>query len=222
MAKVEAPNSKYDGTGPGGVVFVDGVGETDDEAALNYYRSAGYTVSGKLETEPVDPEPLDPRDVSNIQLGTALRDAAVDPEPTDFLAPINAGQDNPHGSNVVSPEIHASGPAGIRPGEVYVEDVTKQETRESEFATARLIDGDTMAAAVAIEVPDLDERGDLGISDPGSADAGRKAAQDAEDGGKPTKADSKAAWVDYAVSIGADRDEAEAGTKQQLVDTYGA
>lgn len=221
MAKVEAPNKDYNGVGPGGVVFADGVGNTDDEAALNYYRSAGYTVDGDV-TEPEPGEQPDPRDVTNILMGTALRDAAVDPAEGDFLAPLNAGESNPHGPEVVSPQIHASGPAGIRPGEVFVEDVAKQEKRESEFVEARLIEQVTAREAVLGEVPDPDERGELGISDPGSAEMGAQAAEEiATSSDKPAKADSKATWVDYAVSQGADRDEAEASTKQQLVDTYG-
>ena len=53
----------------------------------------------------------DPREVGEVFDGTTLRDAAVDPRPTDFLPPTNAGLEgeagNPHGPNVVSPEIHA-------------------------------------------------------------------------------------------------------------------
>src|SRR5512139_2333018 len=99
MAKVEAPNKEYKGPGPGGASFVDGVAEVEDEAALNYYRAAGYKVSGKVDS-PVEPapEPPDPREVTEKVVGTRLRDAAVDPEPGDFLAPTNAGKDNPHGS----------------------------------------------------------------------------------------------------------------------------
>lgn len=224
MAKVEAPNKDYNGVGPGGVVFADGVGNTDDEAALNYYRGAGYTVDGDV-LEPEPGEQPDPRDVTNILLGTALRDAAVDPKAEDFLAPINAGDGNPHGPEVVSPEIHASGPAGIRPGEVFVEDAAKQEKRESEFAEARLIERVSMTEAVKAQVPDLTDRGPLDLSDPGSVDAGveaaKKVAEAEEKSSRPAQSDNKAAWVDYAVTQGADRDEAEAGTKQQLVDTYG-
>lgn len=196
MAKVEAPNKDYKGPGPGGAEFVDGVAEVDDEAALNYYRAAGYTVSGKVESPVESPEPPDPRDLSDEVIGTRLRDAAVDPEPSDFLAPLNAGEGNPHGSEVVSPEIHASGPSGIRPGPAFVEDVAKQEKREKEFAQARLVEQVTAAEAIKAEVSDLDDRGDLGISDPGSADAGRAAAEDAatEDEGEtpePKKATAK-------------------------------
>ena len=177
MAKVEAPNKDYNGPGPGDAVFENGVAEVDDEVALNYYRGAGYKVSGKVDN-PVDPmpEPPDPRELDDEVMGTRLRDAAVDPQPEDFLAPLNAGKGNPHGSQVVSPEIHASGPAGIRPGEVFVEDTAKQEKRESEFAEARLVQRVTAAEAIEQEIPDLDDRGELGLSDPGSVEQGKQAA----------------------------------------------
>lgn len=179
MAKVEAPNKEYNGPGPGGAVFENGVAEVDDDVALNYYRSAGYTVSGKVESAVESPEAADPREVTHETIGTRLRDAAVDPEDSDFLAPINAGTDNPHGSSVVAPEIHASGPSGVRPGEVFVEDTAKQEQREKAFAEARLIQQKAAAEVVAEEVPDTEDRGEIGFSDPGSADAGRKGANEA-------------------------------------------
>lgn len=178
MAKVEAPNKDYNGPGPGGAVFENGVAEVDDEAALNYYRSAGYSVSGRVENPIESPEPPDPREVTEQVVGTRLRDAAVDPEPTDFLAPINAGDGNPHGPKVVSPEIHASGPAGIRPGVAHVEDVEKQEKREKAFAEARLIEQTPAPEANKAEVPNVEDRGELDISDPGSAEAGREAAKE--------------------------------------------
>ena len=103
MAKIEAPNKEYNGPGPGGAVFKDGVAQVDDEAALNYYRSAGYSVDGGVESPVESPEPPDPREYTDEVLGTRLRDAAVDPRPEDFLAPVNAGEANPHGREVVSP-----------------------------------------------------------------------------------------------------------------------
>lgn len=53
----------------------------------------------------------DPRDyVEPTRVGTSLRDAAVDPRPSDFLAPSNAGAEgelgNPHGPHVISPGLH--------------------------------------------------------------------------------------------------------------------
>lgn len=38
---------------------------------------------------------------------------------------------------------------------------------------------------------------------------------------KPAQADPKAAWIDWAVSQGADTDEAEALTKAELIEFYG-
>lgn len=39
--------------------------------------------------------------------------------------------------------------------------------------------------------------------------------------GGPSSSDTKATWVDHAVDQGADRDEAEAMTKAELVEQYG-
>lgn len=73
--------------------------------------------------------PVDPRDITTEQIGTPIRDAAadpdapenhfhhgsrlrdgaVDPHEDDYLGPPNAGTvgeaGNPHGPNVVNPEI---------------------------------------------------------------------------------------------------------------------
>lgn len=43
-----------------------------------------------------------------------------------------------------------------------------------------------------------------------------------EESGPPKHAELKPAWVDYAVSQGADREEAEALTKPELIEMYGA
>lgn len=193
MAKVEAPNKEYSGPGPGGATFENGVAEVDDDAALNYYRGAGYKVSGKYETEVESPEPPDPRDVGEETVGTRLRDAAVDPKPEDFLAPTNAGQGNPHGSTVVAPEIHASGPAGIRPGDVFVEDVAKQEKREKEFAGSRLVEQTPAGEAVKQEIGDLEDRGPLGLSDPGSVERGVEDAKAVAKAEAATEAPAKKA-----------------------------
>jgi hypothetical protein len=72
------------------------------------------------EDSPTDDTPIaDPRKVTTTLVGTPLRDAAVDPKDGDFLAPTNAGEANPHGPDVVNPEIHASqGLRPVRPGDV--------------------------------------------------------------------------------------------------------
>lgn len=130
MAKITAPSGGYNGE-IGGVQFTDGVAETDNQAVISYCRGAGYTVDGttsKTEAEPVSP---DSRNVPDPDASTP-RDAAVDPKPEDFLAPTNAGEANPHGPEVISPEIHAS--EGVRPvkgGEVHVDDVEAQDAAET-------------------------------------------------------------------------------------------
>lgn len=190
MAKIEAPDSSFNGE-IGGVQFTDGKAETDDQAVIGYCQSAGYKVSGRVLNERPGPDVADPRDLGDGVVGTRLRDAAVDPRPEDFLAPINAGEANPHGPEVISPEIHASGPAGIRPGVVHVDDHGKQEEREKEFARVRLAEQMPAGEAVKTEVPDLDDHGPLDLSDPGSAEAGRQAASEAaaepEEAPKPVK-----------------------------------
>jgi hypothetical protein len=66
---------------------------------------------------------IDPRTITEQQVGTPLRDAAVDPKASDYLPPTNAGEageiGNPHGPTVISPEIHASqGMHPVTPGVV--------------------------------------------------------------------------------------------------------
>lgn len=85
----------------------------------------------------------DPRDLTTITHGAPLRDAAVDPEETDFLPPVNAGLEgedgNPHGPNVVAPGIHAGeGLRPVRPGPVSPVPAT-QSTEESAHAEAHIL-----------------------------------------------------------------------------------
>ena len=58
----------------------------------------------KLEddTPPTEAVIADPRHVTTVRVGTPIRDAAVDPQPGDFLAPVHAGQADPHGPGVYS------------------------------------------------------------------------------------------------------------------------
>ena len=84
----------------------------------------------------------DPREVTTTVHGTPLRDAAVDPEATDFLPPINAGlpgeEGNPHGPNVIAPGIHASNQfRPVRPGPVDSDPETQSE-EESAHASEHL------------------------------------------------------------------------------------
>lgn len=182
--KITSPAEGYTAKDQYGSVvldFKDGVAEHDGDLPAGirqYLQGAGYGIGSSNPKRPEVPEVPDPRDIEDGVVGTRLRDAAVDPRPDDFLAPVNAGEGNPHGPEVVSPEIHASGPAGIRPGEVFVEDAEKQDKRESEYAKARLIEGATAAEANAAEVPDMDDHGPLGLSDPGSVRLGVEGAKE--------------------------------------------
>ena len=94
--------------------------------------------------------PIDARDVAEpINLGSPLRDAAVDPKPWDFLPPTNAGKADPHGPLVVAPGIHGVGPKGIRPGDVLVHDVEAQAKAETALAQAVLVEGQDKPTAIA-------------------------------------------------------------------------
>lgn len=146
--KITSPVKGYNESteiGPYRFDFVDGEAEYDEDkhGKLNdgvkaYLEDQGYGLGSKAAQAPdVAPEPADPRKVGDEQVGTKMRDAAVDPQPGDFLAPTNAGKANPHGSQVVNPEIHAS--EGVRPvkaGAVHVDDSAAQDKAEKEHAAA--------------------------------------------------------------------------------------
>jgi hypothetical protein len=167
-------------------------------------------------------ERVDARDVEGERFGAPLRDAAVDPRPDDYLPPTNAGKADPHGPLVVAPGIHGVGPAPIRPGAVS-SDPAEQMAAETELAQSVLVDNEP-ATSVAVEFDADKNMGPLGLSDPGSVDAvetGDAADPDGETTSAPARSAVKADWVDYAVSQGASRDEAEGMTKDQLTDRYG-
>lgn len=80
--------------------------------------------------------PVDPRTITDQQVGTPLRDGAVDPRPGDFLGPTNAGAEgelgNPHGPTVVNPGLHAlQDVRPVRPGAVS-DDPETQDAAEDE------------------------------------------------------------------------------------------
>lgn len=133
--------------GPLVLDFRDSVAEVDTDALTPglraYLEENGYGIDGSepkgRDVRLGQAEPADPRKVSAVRVGTPIRDAAVDPRDKDFLEPINAGKKgkagNPHSSNVVSPEIHAS--EGIRPvkgGPVHVDDPGAQDASERQHA----------------------------------------------------------------------------------------
>jgi hypothetical protein len=182
VARIVAPVADFEGD-VAGVTFEAGVGETSDPAALAYFRRHGYGVDGRAPQVPSEDRPVDARDAVGEKVGTPLRDAAVDPDPNDFLPPINAGLADPHGPEVVSPGIH-----GVEPGPVVAGKVSStpdvQEAKEEAAAAEVLVDGD----APAVDAP--------------------------------PKTAKKEQWVAYAVSQGADEDEANTKTKADLIAAY--
>lgn len=178
--KINHPVEGYSGktsVGPFTLVFEDGTAEVDElnDGAKAYLKGRGYGFGSHKGKEPTteQPEPADPREVSTEKIGDPVRDAAVDPREGDFLAPTNAGDANPHGPKVISPEIHAS--QGVRPvkaGEVHVDDPAKQDEAEKAHAAAAadgtpvvLTDGEK-ADVIAAGGPDLPS----GQTDPDNPD----------------------------------------------------
>lgn len=74
------------------------------------------------------------------------------------------------------------------------------------------------------EVDDVPAEPAAAPASPPDPDSGQGGEGDGAPAGptvpKPGQNDPKAAWVDYAVALGADRAEAEAMTKTDLVDIY--
>ena len=157
MAVIHSPAPGFTGTtlfGPLSVEFKDGKATVKDlpDGVREYMLGAGYTVGSTTAPQP-EPVPLvDARDFAEQQVvGTKLRDAAVDPEPEDFLAPTNAGEADPHGPDVVSPGIHANqGVRPVKPGPVHVDDTGKQDAAETAHAVAST-DGTPIEAVLPVK-----------------------------------------------------------------------
>ena len=191
MARVIAPNPNANGI-HAGAEFVDGVAETDNEASIAYFITAGYEVDGVTYTPEAVPV-IDSRDLAEpVQVGTPLRDAAVDPRPEDFLPPVNAGQADPHGPLVVNPELHAEGVGPIVPGPVS-DDAEEQAAIESSVAEAIRVNGEL--------VPDATSA---------AAEANDETAAAVE---RPAKSASAADWRAFAESQGVD----PSGSKAEII-----
>jgi hypothetical protein len=205
VTRVEVFTPVADYTGEvAGVAFEQGRGEVErGSAAYRYFRQQGYGI-GRQTDRPAVPEPVDPRTLGTngdgiAHVGTRLRDAAVDPQPGDFLVPTNAGAANPHGPLVAAPGIHAAPPAPIVPGAVS-KDPAEQDRRETAMAERVLVEGQDVRAATT-----------------SSAASGLQ---------RPPQSAVKADWVAYATDHPDEdrrlsREDAEALTKQQLIELYG-
>lgn len=187
MTKITAPAPQPgEVVGVGGLVFTDGVADTDNESILAYCEQAGYGIGGKKPADPDPVEQVDSRDVhanGPETVGTSLRDAAVDPQPEDYLPPVNAGKADPHGPLVVAPEIHASGIAPLVPGVVT-------EARELEAAKRVRVDGENVHDAT--DALAGDDTGPLGLSDPSSGEFADTGVADSDGAVSPEPAKTAA------------------------------
>ena len=200
MPKVYAPNQNFSGV-RAGVAFSKGVGEmdSDDKLARSFFERHGYGIGKKVETTTSRERALQAHAEATTgphhPAASRLRDASVNPEKRDFLPPTNAGEADPHGPMVVSPEIHHDGPKGLKPGDVHVDDTDRQAADETELARRVLVEGEPKTEA-ALEV----------VGAPTEA---------------PAKSASQKAWAAWAISQGADAAEAEAATRKELIERYG-
>lgn len=58
MAKIYAPNKSFNGESAS-VIFVDGVGETDNPHLIQWFKEKGYTVEAKESKKEKPKEPAD-------------------------------------------------------------------------------------------------------------------------------------------------------------------
>lgn len=210
MVKVYAPNRAYNGISAG-VVFTDGVGETDSAAALAYFRRARYGIGEEPAHGSPAPDPSYELPPASVKVGTALRDASVEPLPKDFLPPTNAGKADPHGPLVVAPGLHAVPPAPIVPGPVAVGEPRVQEAVETAVAHAVLVEGQPATVTAAMAGPRLARE----------ATREERAATEDQESGAPKASANKPEWVAYAIAQGMDADEANAAKKVELVERFG-
>lgn len=205
--QIKSPDSTYSGTSTYGatvLTFDQGVAQFDGElppGVRQYLKGAGYGIDEPPAEAPTASEQLDPRDLVGVSIGTPLRDAAVDPDDGDFLPPVNAGQANPHGPDVVAPGIHALETKAVLPGDVA--DTDRQQARESELAE-RTLAGDEPVPDVVASLSD-------GVVD--SLSDTRDAAEQ-EPAGNASRVD----WAAYRIAQGMDPAEAEGMTRDELRD----
>lgn len=105
-----------------------------------------------------------------------------------------------------------------------VVELTDEEHARAERAGV-LSQLDPFAVATPPPVTVVDDDGEA-VHDEASGDAPEPAQQSGEpaaaEAPRPIQSGPKSAWVDFAVSKGATREEAEAATKQELIVRYGS
>ena len=228
VVTVFAPNPRYAGISAGHR-FVDGRATVSrsNTGALGYFRRAGYQIDGKAPKDH-DLPAWDARE-ARVVVGSPLRDAAVEPAPTDFLPPTRAGEADPHGPLVVAPQVHASGPKGVRPGRVDVDAPAEQSADETELAERVLVNNEpkpeVLAEIGAEENRDQHQREAAAAEAAAERRAGLEPgtlAGEHDDDGRPARNASRDAWAAWAVERhGMDAEEAELATRGELIERFG-
>ena len=224
VVRVHAPNRGYSGISAG-VQFVNGEATVHESntGALDYFRKAGYGVDADPLTSHDKLEPPAHVRPAIVQGGTPLRDAAVQPRDTDFLAPTHAGEADPHGPMVVSPQVHADGPKGVRPGPVDVDAPAEQDADETELAERVLVNNEdkpTVLAEIGAE-----ESREQHEREAAAAEAAAERRRDlptatAPGSATPTRNASQREWAAYAIGRGMDPEEADLATRAELIKRY--
>lgn len=98
MAKVKAPNEQYTGISAS-VSFVNGVGETSDQALLDWFRSHGYEVEEEVLKEANENPEADLDKMTAPQLKAYAEKNEIDlgdaTKKEDILSAIKAAQQLP-------------------------------------------------------------------------------------------------------------------------------
>ena len=194
---------------PEGDAFLPGRGREEAIAALKAAEDAG----------------LPPEVVRTVQGGYLVPEAVVEhysgpaspetnePAPTGETSDEDAPSAEVTGSGERGQEEPGDTPAGL-PGNV--------EQGHGDADNTALVDGQAGAAGIAAaEDPATGEGSSV---EEGSAALPTRLPEEGEEVAvkQPAKSAGKGQWVEFAVSQGADREEAEAQTKDQLIEQYGS
>ena len=70
MAVIKSPNQEYTGTSAG-VAFINGVGNTDNENLIEWFRDRGYEV--EIDAEVTTEEDLEEKEIDNLEKTEEIR-----------------------------------------------------------------------------------------------------------------------------------------------------
>ena len=101
-------------------------------------------------------------------------------------------------------------------------DAATDDAVKANLAQTAYENGMVLEDGKLVDPSDVQPEPDEAVAEPAEqAEQDTVTTEAPESSGRPAQNDSKSAWVDWAVTQGADRDEAEALTKAELVEFYG-